>query len=415
MRNRLPARRAAATAALAVLAASGLLTPAASASAPSGAPPAPAYAFVDLQQFLADGGNLNGLPAAAPLQSHPATPSATPADVPDPDLRTQCSQHTDAAGSTNGWAKNRFEKCFFKHQDLVLVRSDTLEKIGTLSFDEWILGFTYDGSRRVDYVPSIENIYVSTVPPADARTWAINMDFSATVVNGGGADITRPAQQSRDDLLGSWNQTPQWTLTYTSDDSVVANPGKFLNANTAVSLGATAPGAAPWTDPVNRNTNVRFDSAGTGGAKAQGTIFSDVRSTLMISLSDTASGTTQSARHFDDALHHPERTFPSFTGKNVPGENRPLHRLINPDQQNANNTAAIKTCVDVWGVYDGNLLNCDEFPFASTYEGAAAGDNNYSARLIDASDNQTAGRKLLSLYNSDRLFDNDEFYVQVTP
>ncbi|WP_199921200.1 NucA/NucB deoxyribonuclease domain-containing protein [Streptomyces globisporus] len=34
-----------------------------------------------------------------------------------------------------------------------------------------------------------------------------------------------------------------------------------------------------------------------------------------------------------------------------------------------NRKAANDTCVDVWGPYDGTKLNCDEYPFASTYEG----------------------------------------------
>ncbi|WP_352247673.1 NucA/NucB deoxyribonuclease domain-containing protein [Amycolatopsis nalaikhensis] len=52
----------------------------------------------------------------------------------------------------------------------------------------------------------------------------------------------------------------------------------------------------------------------------------------------------------------------------------------------------------MWGPYDGNLLNCDEYPFKSTREGAAKGDGNYSARLIDARDNQAAGNWLNSNY-----------------
>lgn len=91
-----------------------------------------------------------------------------------------------------------------------------------------------------------------------------------------------------------------------------------------------AAGAATWTDPVTRFSNVRFDSAGTGGMKAQGTVFTDARATYSLSLTDPF--VPQSARHIDDALHHPERTFPSFLGKNVPSElHRDTDRILDGD------------------------------------------------------------------------------------
>jgi hypothetical protein len=123
----------------------------------------------------------------------------------------------------------------------------------------------------------------------------------------------------------------------------------------------------------------------------------------------------ESARHIDDALHHPERTFPSFVGKNIPGESVPLHRLTNTTQQAANNTAAVNTCISVWGQYNGSLLNCDEYPFKTTYEGAAKGNGDYSARLIDAADNQAAGTLLGVFYNANRILDMDPFYAETTP
>jgi hypothetical protein len=81
-------------------------------------------------------------------------------------------------------------------------------------------------------------------------------------------------------------------------------------------------------------------------------------------------------------------------GKNVPGEAAALHRTANSDTQGANTREAVRTCKDVWGPYDGQQLNCDEYPFATTREGASNAGGNYSARLIDATDNQNAGRWL---------------------
>ncbi|MFD2415537.1 NucA/NucB deoxyribonuclease domain-containing protein [Amycolatopsis pigmentata] len=99
----------------------------------------------------------------------------------------------------------------------------------------------------------------------------------------------------------------------------------------------------------------------------------------------------------------------------MPGATTPLHRTLNTATQDANNAAARKTCDNVWVPYDGKLLNCDEYPFASTEEGAAKGDGNYSARLIDAGDNQAAGRWLNSNYTLNRILDGDALSIAITP
>ncbi|WP_084723407.1 NucA/NucB deoxyribonuclease domain-containing protein [Streptomonospora alba] len=64
---------------------------------------------------------------------------------------------------------------------------------------------------------------------------------------------------------------------------------------------------------------------------------------------------------------------------------------------------------------DGDLVNCDEHPFASTYEGASTGEEKrFSARLIDGDDNKEAGGRLQATYYRQRLFDGDPFYVRIS-
>ncbi|MGW4878794.1 hypothetical protein ACWEPI_19785 [Streptomyces sp. NPDC004262] len=78
------------------------------------------------------------------------------------DLRQQCEQHAAAAKTQSGWIKSRFESCQKRPYDLILRDKSGTEAIGRLWFDMWTLGFTYDGSRRVDYLASVENIRVQT-------------------------------------------------------------------------------------------------------------------------------------------------------------------------------------------------------------------------------------------------------------
>ncbi|WP_344626625.1 NucA/NucB deoxyribonuclease domain-containing protein [Kitasatospora arboriphila] len=93
--------------------------------------------------------------------------------------------------------------------------------------------------------------------------------------------------------------------------------------------------------------------------------------------------------------------------------------MVDRAKQDTNRTAAIKTCDDVWGNYAGSGLECDEYPFSSTYEGAAAGGDSptrrYSSRLIDAADNKEGGTRILAVYTQNRILDGAPFYVKTTP
>ncbi|MFJ5680867.1 NucA/NucB deoxyribonuclease domain-containing protein [Streptomyces sp. NPDC093097] len=63
---------------------------------------------------------------------------------------------------------------------------------------------------------------------------------------------------------------------------------------------------------------------------------------------------------------------------------------------------------------DNSYLQCDEYPFASTYEGSTKGDDRYSVRLIDGKDNETGGNRLNAMYIANRILDDDPFFVTIT-
>jgi hypothetical protein len=147
----------------------------------------------------------------------------------------------------------------------------------------------------------------------------------------------------------------------------------------------------------------------------RGGVGADAKVYYTLSLSDP--DVKQAARHIDDALRRPTQTFPSWLGKSVPGgrPDQPLHRTWDEDEIAKSRRAANLICDDVWGSYDGDILNCDEYPFATTREGAGRGDKRYSARLIDAGDNQESGRTLQKTFTLNRLLDGDPFYVSIRP
>ncbi|MFE6852169.1 FG-GAP-like repeat-containing protein [Streptomyces sp. NPDC057674] len=417
-----------------VLAAATILLAAATTNAHA-SPPSPSlpvqastYEFVDAGSVPSD--QLKHLTTPQTLadyrhsRSEPGTAKTGPratAAADDADLRTDCAQagNATAAKSTTGWIKSRFETCMHRPYDLVLRSTDGQKTIGRLWFDAWILGFAYDGDRRVDYLASIEDIRVQTDGDEDATKWRINQQFSHTIDPSNSdpdPQVTGPQQNARDGLLGEWNNQPLWTLKYTSPDKgPLYSQGnqQRVNALTLASLSVSSPSSSlTFQDVDSFRSNFRFDYAGPVAGKYKGTVFTEARMTFRPRLDDPLGWET--ARHIYDALHHPERTFPATYPKVIPGGKEPLHRVLNQDTVERNRKAANDTCVDVWGPYDGTKLNCDEYPFASTYEGGAKGDKRYSARLIDADDNQKVGRELNSqFYTINRVLDNDAFYVAV--
>ncbi|WP_055713138.1 NucA/NucB deoxyribonuclease domain-containing protein [Streptomyces torulosus] len=335
------------------------------------------------------------------------------------DLREECAKQAARAKTATGWIKSRFESCQKRPFDLVLRDVKGTTTLGRLQFDQWVLGFAYDGSRRVDYVASIENIWVNPIPTEDAKKWRLGQHFRHSI-NASESDadpkVTAPQTEARDELLGAWDSRPQWTLTYTSPDKgALFKDGnqQRVSSTVAMDLSVSSPSAAPYTDGGSVYTSsVRYDYAGPVAGKHKGTVFTKARVELVMSEKDPA--VNESALHIYDALNRPERTFPSWVGKSVPGAKEPLHRVVDEKTVDDNREKSISECKKVWGNYTGTGLECDEYPFASTKEGSTKGDNRFSVRLITGTDNRKGGERLNAMYTLNRVLNNDPFYVKIT-
>ncbi|MFB7260732.1 NucA/NucB deoxyribonuclease domain-containing protein [Streptomyces nojiriensis] len=333
------------------------------------------------------------------------------------DLRTECASRAEAK-TPKGWIKNRFEMCV--HRPTYLKLTDSRRRLrGELWFDLWILGFSYDGSRRVDYTSSIENIRTKAVSGENPANWKIEQSFTHKIETQGSdvnPQINQPANTLQNGTIAEWTAKPFWQLTYTSPDTGKLEVGNNQVVRGEINLGmkVTSPTALPWEDRVMAKSNIRFDYVGRAAGKYKGTVFTDARVELVMSLKNPE--VDQSARHILDAQQFPERTFPSWAGKTVPGgSGQPLHRMIDPAKLKDQRDESIKQCRNVWGDYSGSGLECDEYPFASTYEGSLKGDNRYSVRLIDGADNRKGGELIQKVYEENRLIDNDAFYVKIIP
>ncbi|MEV5979700.1 hypothetical protein [Streptomyces sp. NPDC052114] len=138
------------------------------------------------------------------------------------------------------------------------------------------------------------------------------------------------------------------------------------------------------------------------------------------------------AQHIKDAYTKPTTTEPANTKKDIPGRTakEPLTRLYHDDKRREDNRdEAIKACKAKWGpgYAENRTKQCDEFPFSTTYEGAAqalkkydpqgkAPKKNFSARPIPNADNEAGGRIMSSFYAKNRIIDgpDDGFQIKVS-
>lgn len=255
---------------------------------------------------------------------------------------------------------------------------------------------------------------------ASISTWAFQVSIQTL---GGWGEVVNTqasgtASCSGDCTLRSSN-FPTQTVTF----------GGFVNGDSAYDTTATTPGAvgfatssytwrfanSAWAYSVSLTVTppqVRCDNAtpGTG----IGCVFPGYVPTMAYSLSGPYA---QLAQHIQDAQ-----------GSGLPTT---LTRVTDPNIQDANRATA---CPAGYPRPDG--FSCDEYPFASTYQGAiftgggprtwdwcqldigqpnSTGSSGYSVCMIDAGQNSGGGSVLGSFYSGNRVIDHDPFVVAITP
>ncbi|MFH8378880.1 hypothetical protein ACH4A7_35765 [Streptomyces cyaneofuscatus] len=133
------------------------------------------------------------------------------------------------------------------------------------------------------------------------------------------------------------------------------------------------------------------------------------------------------AAHIKKAFTTPKATKPPNGDKKVAGQSakEPLHRLyLDTARRKENRSKAVAACRRYFGPdYTKGGKDCDEYPFATTYEGAAQAENdpfaeklNYSVMPVNARQNQDAGILLGQFMTKNRIIDGPEdgFIVKIT-
>jgi hypothetical protein len=186
-----------------------------------------------------------------------------------------------------------------------------------------------------------------------------------------------------------------------------------------------------------------FRCDGAPYASGGGCIFHEVTPTLHYSL--TSEDHAEVAEHIQFAQDLPEETVPlgapwkMIPGK--PGSGKPLNRLY-ANYFYYDPSLVLTSGLNGLHYYRKNRnivryqcrrrkaslppmetknKQCDEYPFASTYQGAYfqkanQGQNSiYSIRFVDAKQNNNAGQYLKYWYRADHILAMDMFYVQIDP
>ncbi|MFI0417728.1 LamG-like jellyroll fold domain-containing protein [Spongiactinospora sp. 9N601] len=131
--------------------------------------------------------------------------------------------------------------------------------------------------------------------------------------------------------------------------------------------------------------------------------------------------------HVSRAFYLPDDTYPLAGGKtfpdtenerkNIPGKSiaSRLTRAAFKATREANYTVTATVCKNEVPVEDQNKKSCDEFPFESTYQGAARANpvHNFSVARINATVNKQHGNVLKAWYWNNRIINKDGFYIEL--
>ncbi|MEU3071682.1 NucA/NucB deoxyribonuclease domain-containing protein [Streptomyces sp. NPDC006906] len=299
--------------------------------------------------------------------------------------------------------------------------------VGQSSFTLWVIETV---PKKNDRTMRIQYLFTDFVKTGTTRTSGLRIDTDGDVTTWPKQAAKKyggqvPPTQTFDALKAK----PEYTHT------MLVEPGQGTGTDDVVQMAyepfvkLTFP--SPYTSPNTGRVSVgflagRWDTAsylfnktGGGNPKKKGGAALPLVATLPYS-SQSGAPERAVAQHLQDAHTKPGDTKPVNASKAVPGFDlkHTLHRLQHDgDRVKANRRAAIATCVKYWGAdyatsVPGVPRECDEYPFASTYEGAAQSKydqtkpkDNFSARPLPKADNGAGGSILKIFMDRNRILD----------
>jgi hypothetical protein len=351
---------------------------------------------------------------------------------------SECENRQDVSGTAQGWIKNHYAFCRIYKAERGLEQCRPFIGCVTYRASFWVttIGYGSERERRIRFLTQIDHISVTTQVggfPAQENP-ALAAATVVTVENECAALIQPEDCQLQNNANSRTTQTLPLTLwrniNYFYTDMLSTAPG-VSDANPD-QLGFTDfwndvkirwPLNSGATERESERQTVRFDTNTYLNLNGRnGGIFSKVRPIIHFPVNEPFWAPMRlSGEHYQLAMTKPELTIPRVTDKKIPGieGGDPLTRLYRDTaRRTENRNTAVAACVQEWGTnYPEGGFQCDEFPFASTREGAATTYNpgrNFSVQRLPGPDNEAAGTWLGAWYSYDRILDGDIFNVNVT-
>jgi hypothetical protein len=314
---------------------------------------------------------------------------------------------------TREWVATRFQACHYGAYTDVIYDVRTQALLGTIDFVTLDMVYATDVNAALGRYASVRVLTESSSGVGKQPGWTVEAVPSCF---GQCATISTdfPPQ-----LLNSLN-TPYGSARFegivAAGDQVVVSP-----AFTLVFANPTLPNILPGALPLASPPILRCDDA-LPNIPYAGCVFTGVAPIYPLS---TSGEFPQFARHILDAQ---ESELPGRPGEKF------LRRMVNAADQQRNGDRACPRGSS--GYPRPDTKSCDEYPFRSTYEGAATanppgtarthswceipkektgitGPTGYSVCMINATQNSRGGGQLLRFYNNARVIDHDAFYVEI--
>ena len=276
-----------------------------------------------------------------------------------------------------------------------------------------------DGQRDVRLFFRVSRVEaIGSQPPPPNTSWTIGVECRA-----GDPDCSASGSVTQD--LVQWDSSQEW-WRFSVASNETGPPAEDNVAFHRFRFRSSSPG---YNDAVLPFQRIRCDSAEYfqifGQSRPKACIFHNVVPYLTYSLNDPR--VSQVAGHIWWAQRFPSVTFPINPGlgrKEIPGRygtDVGLTRIRRGSTTRANRAEVRRAC-NRQAPYEETGLprppapgqHCDEFPFASTLEGAASPIWDFSVRAVDGRQNCSAGGLLNYYLTSDRiLYDQDEYFVRI--
>ncbi|OXM43411.1 NucA/NucB deoxyribonuclease domain-containing protein [Amycolatopsis alba] len=380
-----------------------------------------------------------------------------PADPYDYMNHANCLANAATAGQDAGWIKNRFSYCQIDLVWAVDLKCGPrgCQVIGAIGATSAVVGYGKIGSHPENATQRFADFrLVTTIVYTKGVFDQPNATMQATVRCAGEYRVGFGIPNDRACHPGKFETRkatiPQWRLDPNSYFDLLSDgyqPGAEFGEQLAQGVFKFEYEFTPKRDvdlkSVSPEGGLRFDSAFYLRDK-QGSIFDRAVPGMAYRKSDA--GVAGHAVHIDEARANPDATVPTKQGKRLlggssaPGDS--LHRLTSARSEDSraraerNRTVSTNFCKTVKmppKPPEGGPFDCDEYAFASSYEGSARNEYDgaqyaldYTVRWVNSDQNQEAGRRLFGWQENDRILDlgrdqkldphdQERFYIPINP